>query len=103
MKTVSDLFDPEPEQWGLRGDPWVWHALREQFAGTYLPPSAAEVESLLYTAFERLVAVDLDTETEAYIYREEFAHGGMSSGHVSLNAWRTRLIPLLLDRAIRLL
>ena len=23
---VSDLFDPEPQTWGLRGDPHLWRA-----------------------------------------------------------------------------
>ena len=27
---VSDLFDPEPQRWGLRGDPYLWRALRAQ-------------------------------------------------------------------------
>jgi hypothetical protein len=25
---VPDLFDPEPQTWGLRGDPYLWRALR---------------------------------------------------------------------------
>jgi hypothetical protein len=103
MKYVSDIFDPEPEQWGLRGDPWVWRTLRAQLSGVYLPPSAGEVESLLYAAFNRLVAVDLATELEPSVYRAEFAHGGMSSGHVSLDVWRGHLLPLLIDRALTLL
>jgi len=97
---MSDLFDPEPDQWGLRGDPWVWRTLREQLSGTYLPPSAGEAERMIYAAFNRLVAVDLDTETDTSVYREEFAHGGMSSGHVSLEVWRAFLLPLLVDRAL---
>ena len=24
---VSVLFDPEPETWGLRGDPYLWRSL----------------------------------------------------------------------------
>jgi hypothetical protein len=103
MKELSDLFDPEPDQWGLRGDPWVWRAMRAHLAGAYLPPSAGEVTSMLYTAFDRIAAVDLATETEASVYREEFAHGGMSSGYISIDAWRTRLLPLLIDRAETLL
>ena len=99
MKQVADLFDPEPEQWGLRGDPWVWRALRDHLGEAYLPPSLAEVEAMLYTAFNRLVAVDLATETNPAIYREQFAHGGMSSGQVHLDTWRAVLLPLLLDRA----
>jgi hypothetical protein len=99
MKQAADLFDPEPEQWGLRGDPWVWRALRDHLGESYLPPSVGEVESMLYTAFNRVVAVDLATETAPSIYREEFAHGGMSSGQIHLETWRVVLLPLLLDRA----
>ena len=103
MKVVADLFDPEPPQWGLRGDPWVWRALRDHLGDSYLPPSAAEVESMLYAAFNRLVAVDLATDVATEVYREEFAHGGLSSGHVSLDVWRSYLMPLLVDRAVALL
>ncbi|MDQ1291556.1 MAG: hypothetical protein QG615_1364, partial [Nitrospirota bacterium] len=35
------------------------------------------------------------------VYREEFAHGGMSSGFVCLEVWRDRLIPLLVSRGRR--
>jgi hypothetical protein len=100
MKQVSDLFDPEPAQWGLRGDPWVWRAMSQHLAGTYLPPAAAEAEMLLYAAFDRLVGVDLATATEPWVYREQFAHDdGLSSGNVSLETWRVVLLPLLVDRA----
>jgi hypothetical protein len=99
MKNVADLFDPEPEQWGLRGDPWVWQALRDHLGESYLPPSIGEVEAMLYTAFNRLVAVDLATETAPSVYRDAFAHGGKSSGQVHLETWRAVLLPLLIDRA----
>jgi hypothetical protein len=103
MKDLSDLFDPEPLEWGLRGDPWVWRALRDHLAGTYLPPSPGEVAGILYAAFERLVAVDLNSEFQPAVYRAEFAHGGHSSGYVSIAVWQSRLMPLLLDRAMALL
>ena len=99
MKQVSDLFDPEPAQWGLRGDPWVWRAMAAHLSGTYLPPLLGEVERLLYATFDRLVGVDLATEPEAAVFREQFAHGGLSSGGVHLNTWRSFLMPLLVDRA----
>ena len=100
MKAVSDLFDPEPERWGLRGDPWVWRAMSEHLAGTYLPPAAAEAEMLLYAAFDRVVGVNLAAETAPWVYREEFARGdGLSSGNVHLETWRTVLLPMLVDRA----
>ena len=105
MKDMSGLFDPEPLQWGLRGDPFVWRTLREQLSGTYLPPSAGEVESMLYAAFNRLVAVDLATELEPSVYRAEFSYdgGGASSGYVSMEIWRVVLLPLLVERALDML
>ncbi|MFI8233970.1 hypothetical protein ACIGDI_34715 [Streptomyces sp. NPDC085900] len=96
---MANLFDPEPEQWGLRGDPYVWRALRGHLSGTDIPASVAEVSSLLRVAFSEVVGVDLDTERESQVYREQYAHGGMSSGHVDLDTWRGRLMPLLADRA----
>jgi hypothetical protein len=100
MKEVAALFEPEPAQWGLRGDPYVWRALAAHLTGTYLPPSAAEIESMLYAAFNRLVAVDLASDTNSSVYREEYAHGGLSSGHVSLDTWRVHLMPMLVERAV---
>jgi hypothetical protein len=99
MKQVADLFEPEPPRWGLRGDPWVWQAMRDHLSGTYLPPSLAEAEAMLYAAFNRLVGVNLATEIAASVYRPEFAHGGVSSGQIHLDTWRAELLPLLIDRA----
>lgn len=42
---VSALFDPEPETWGLRGDPYLWRALREHLSGMDIPAPAEEVVS----------------------------------------------------------
>jgi hypothetical protein len=99
MKMVSDLFAPPPDRWGMRGDPWVWQAMCNHLTGTYLPPSLAEVEAMLYAAFNRLVGIDLGTAVEESIFREEFAHGGLTSGGIHLDTWRVDLIPLLVERA----
>ncbi len=40
---MADLFDPEPETWGLRGDPYLWRALREHLSETDIPASVDEV------------------------------------------------------------
>jgi hypothetical protein len=96
---ASDLFDPEPQSWGLRGDPYLWRALRERLAGTELPASAEELTSLLHAAFRELTGVDLASDPASSVYREQYAHGGMSSGGISLDAWRQKLMPLLAERA----
>lgn len=100
---MSALFDPEPETWGLRGDPHLWRALREHLAGQAIPPSADEVTSVLHAAFHELAGADLTTEPASQVYRERYAHGGMSSGMIDLGTWRDRLMPMLTQRARALL
>ncbi|MFF8601471.1 hypothetical protein ACF065_22390 [Streptomyces sp. NPDC015232] len=96
---MSQLFDPEPDRWGLRGDPHVWRALRETLSDTNVPASAEAVAGLLRVAFEELVEVDLRGDPAPHVYREQYAHGGMSSGMVHLDTWRQTLLPLLVERA----
>jgi hypothetical protein len=100
---MADLFDPEPETWGLRGDPYLWRALRERLSGTDIPPSADAVVGLLHAAFGELAGLDLVCDTASSVYRAQFAHGGMSSGMISLDTWRQRLMPMLTERAKTLL
>jgi hypothetical protein len=96
---LAELFDPEPARWGLRGDPHVWRALRCHVDGRDVPASADEVIDLLYAAFREVTGVDLAADGAPSAYREQFAHGGMSSGMISLDTWRDRLMPLLAERA----
>ena len=96
---VSALFDPEPETWGLRGDPCLWRDLRAHLADRDIPASAGELADLLHEAFRELAGADLASDPAASVYREQYAHGGLSSGMISLDTWRQRLMPLLAERA----
>ena len=100
---LSVLFEPEPAQWGLRGDPYLWQALRDHLSDADIPASAAEAAAVLHAAFADLVGVDLASDQAASVYRERYAHGGISSGMISLDTWRQKLIPLLAERAGALL
>lgn len=100
---IAAVFAPEPQQWGLRGDPHVWTAMRELLAGQLIPEHASGVRAVFVDAFRQLVKVDLDIDESETVYREQFSHGGMSSGHVSLLWWRNTGIPLLIDRAAKLI
>ncbi len=73
--------------------------MSEKLAGVALPPSAGEVERLLRATFDRVVGVELAIEAAPWVFREEFAHGGLSSGSVHLDTWRAELLPALVDRA----
>ena len=50
MKTVGSLFEEEPKQWGLRGDPFMWRELKEIFSQVPLPASGRECERLIRQA-----------------------------------------------------
>lgn len=96
--TIADLFDPEPSTWGLRGDPYVWRSLRAMLAKRVLPSSEGELVEILRSSFRWLTGNDIDDPTTDRIYREELARGGMTSGQVDLEVWRTILVPLLVER-----
>lgn len=98
-QTVDDLFEREPHQWGLRGDPAVWASMREHLQGVQMPQHASALQSLLEKTFHEVVGVDLRNFTDDSVYREEFDRGGMSGGGVDLPTWRDRLIPILVDRS----
>jgi hypothetical protein len=96
---VSALFDPAPHNWGLRGDPWLWRDLCEHLAGQDIPASASELTGLLHAAFRDLTGIDLAADPASMAYRERYTHGGLSSGMISLDTWRARLMPMLAERA----
>ena len=95
--TVGELFTLEPRQWGLRGDPFLWRTLRDRLSTTELPSTSQELMAALRHAFAEEVGVDLDS-AENQVFVGALAHGGMSSGHVSLPWWRDTGFPLLIER-----
>ncbi|MFV3412258.1 hypothetical protein ACQCLI_17605 [Pseudomonas nitroreducens] len=96
VPSVAELFREEPLYWGLRGDPYLWWEMAEQFVEIPLPASEAELVQLLTELFEQLAGVQLDHPTHVYLPRH--AHGGMSSGMISNQFWRERALPLLVER-----
>ena len=77
--------------------------MREHLSGTGIPASADEAVEMISAAFSDLTGVDLSSDPTSSVYLETFAHGGMSGGMVSLDAWRQDLMPLLAERARALL
>lgn len=97
--TIGELFAKEPRQWGLRGDPWLWEAFARRSEGLELPASRGVLEGTLRQWFGAEVGVALSSPHHDTVFVERFAHGGMSSGHVSLSWWREKGMPLLLRRS----
>ncbi|WP_256562793.1 hypothetical protein [Pseudomonas sp. PA1(2017)] len=71
--------------------------MSEVLATQPLPPSEAQLAEILEATFERLVGLPTSAEVST-VFVERHAHGGMSSGHISLKFWRETAVPLLLAR-----
>lgn len=99
MVGIAGLFVEEPRAWGLRGDPWLWRALAERLQDDPLPATRGALDAVFRTAFAREVGRPLTSPHEDSVFVPGFAHGGMSSGVVSLPWWRDTGLPKLLQRA----
>jgi hypothetical protein len=99
MTDFGDLFEPEPRQWGLRGDPPLWRIMREEFRGVALPDSKSAVRSLIEGAFLDHTGAQLDAGSPENIRVPKFAVGsGMSDGIVRRDFWMLTVRPLIVDR-----
>lgn len=96
---LGDGFDILHRQWGLRGDPHVWGAIRDLVGSTPTPPTREAVRAAFVDAVRQVVEVDLDRTDESRVHRQRLDHGGMSGGMVDLDWWRTKGLPLLVERA----
>jgi molybdenum cofactor cytidylyltransferase len=97
---MNHLFVPEPVQWGFRGDPYLWRELRRRGKNSTLPMKIEKVHALLAEMIEGVLDVNWQHVTQQeHWYHPSLAHGGMSSGMISVEVWTERLIPLLLARA----
>lgn len=97
---LGDGFDVVHRQWGLRGDPHGWRALRELVASLPTPPTRDATRKAFVDGLRQVADVDIDETDEQHVYRKQLDHGGMSGGGVNVGWWRTKGIPLLVDRAI---
>ena len=94
--TVGSLFVPEPESWGLRGDPFLWRQMQSKLAVAPPPATIADFDSLIANAFLLLSGKPISTQDD--FHSEAHAHGGMSSGFICPAFWRDQGIPLLRER-----
>jgi hypothetical protein len=74
--------------------------MRELVAPTPTPADDEAVRAAFVEAFEAVTGVALDDADDEVVYRAHLDHGGMSGGSVDLVWWRTKGVPLLVDRAI---
>ncbi len=96
MKAISQLFDREPAQWGLRGDPYLWKEMKAKLGLLTMPEASADLERVLHSAFLDLTERTLETLDPIFVQR--YDQGGMSSGMVCPEFWRNTAIPLIVSR-----
>ena len=95
---VSEIFEDEPIQWGLRGDPYLWREMKERFKEIEMPNSSEELKVLIENTYKDLTGHSVCYEKHFVV--ERFKHGGMSSGGISPEFWVSRGIPMLVRRHV---
>jgi hypothetical protein len=94
---ISDLFDPAPTPWGLRGDLFLWMEMRQALCHAEIPRQPDGLIEAVSAAFRALTGTSLERDATVQITR--FARGGMSGGMVSGEFWSEQFIPLLVRRS----
>jgi len=95
-RKLSDLFQEEPYQWSLRGDPHLWREMRSLVDDSKYPQTEEQFSSLIERLYQQLIGVPLCQMEPVFI--ERYSHGGISSGYVSPKFWQERAVPLLVER-----
>lgn len=95
-KTLANLFQDEPRQWGLRGDPYLWQEMQATLGSYAYPSTEEELTALLEETYQHLTGMPLSNRDPVFV--ERYNHGGMSSGSVSPPFWIETAIPLLRAR-----
>ncbi len=92
---LSELFNIQPPNWGLRGDPWLWQDMQKVFSATPFPHSSPELVADIRRIFQEKTGAELTPSARPYV--EAYAKGGMSSGMISGKWWLNTAIPLLVS------
>jgi hypothetical protein len=95
-KTIVRLFEDEPVQWGLRGDPYLWREMKATLSSYNYPGTEEQLTALLEQIYQQLTGRPLTNPDPIFV--ERYSHGGMSSGYVSPSFWAEKAIPLLRAR-----
>lgn len=97
---VAAIFEEEPIQWGLRGDPFLWRELKERFKEVEMPKTPELLKELIEREYEAATGYPI-THTENFGVDRFHSHG-MSSSVIAPEFWFKNGIPLLVSRHVRL-
>lgn len=97
-KSVALIFDPEPYQWGLRGDPFLWQLLKKRYQAVELPYSPETLREDILSVFRSLTDELPESGKDCYVEQFAKTHVGMSTGWLCGDFWIGTAIPLLIER-----
>ena len=92
------LFLPKPQQWGLRGDPFLWQELQRKCADFTPDMDIEAFERELDRVFEGILESGSETMSEDSLHFDSFPKSGLSGGLISLSWWLEKGLPLLKER-----
>jgi len=92
-----EIFDIDPGQWGLRGDPELWGELRKKFEKYENPKNEIEFNKKLDFEFKELIKKG-ERMSGYVVWFEKFSQLGISGGFVSIEWWTNEGLPLLKKR-----
>ena len=95
---VACIFETEPVQWGLRGDPFLWQLLKERYQTVELPYSPKVLREEILRVFADLAGELPEPGKHYYVDKFAKTHVGMSTGWISGDFWPATAIPLLMER-----
>lgn len=103
MSKIASIFQPEPQRWGLRGDPKLWQYLHEHFVQfeVDLPCQPKLFVDECLKIITHLIGKSPQLGQSYYVELFASPHVGMSSGWISGEFWLETAIPLLVDRLKR--
>lgn len=99
---VAAIFEREPVQWGLRGDPYFWQALKAHFQQVPLPYAPEALRQDVLEIFNKLTGAQMQAGQTYYLQAYASPQGGMSSGMISGDFWLETGIPELMHRLKKL-
>ncbi|MEH7108845.1 hypothetical protein [Bacillus sp. JJ1764] len=98
--SVAKIFEQKSEQWGLRGDPYLWDELQQVFSTIPLPCSKTCFIQHFEKFFQKLTNHSFKSESDFWV--EKYDHGGMSSGGIGVDFLHKKTLPLLFTRLEKL-
>ena len=95
MNLIDEIFKNEPDQWGLRGDPYLWHKLKRSLLPLENGLSQIDFEQQLECSFNKIIDQEGKRTSEEVVWFKNFPESGMSGGYVSLIWWQETGLPLI--------